>query len=121
MNIRKNRILTLLVTISMILAILVVIPSVGAASTCTCTSDTPGYIGANSSKISIIKMAIQTDDIWQSGVYVERVKVNFSGSGFSTSDLAGLADDETSGVQLWRDYNDNGVFDGSPSDGRCGP
>ncbi|MGN0866325.1 MAG: LamG-like jellyroll fold domain-containing protein [Oligosphaeraceae bacterium] len=73
-------------------------------------AESPDYATATSAMSAIIGL-----DIANSGapdVTLSSVRVNFSNvSGWVTSDFCSLSKDETSGVQLWRDMDGNGIFD----------
>lgn len=72
-------------------------------------ADSPAFATEESAMSAIIGL-----DIANSGapdVILSSVRVNFNNvGGWVTSDFCALAKDKTSGVQLWRDMDGNGVF-----------
>ena len=114
-NKNRNRFLTLLVTISLVLTMIVIIPSVSAASA-TGVDVAPSYIIDSSGLTAVIRLDITTLNSQPEDL--KKVNLSFSGSGFETTDLAQPADDASSGVSIHLDDGD-GVWEGSPPDGRC--
>ncbi len=105
MNIKpKNKILTLLITIILILAMLVVFPSVSAEKTCSCSDISPNYIDSSSSSTAIMKLSVQSDE---TGVFLDKVFINFTGATFSTNDFLPINKENgtNSGVTIWMDHN----------------
>ena len=73
-------------------------------------AESPDFATATSAMSAIIGL-----DIANSGapdVTLSSVRVNFNNvSGWVTTDFCALSKDQTSGVQLWRDMDGNGIFD----------
>ena len=114
MNIKyRNKIITLLIAILLILGIIVYIPTISAADA-NGTDIAPSYISTNSSATAMIKLDTSTS----AGDELKKVNLSFTGSGFATSDLKALSNDATSGVSIFLDDGDDS-WEGSPDDGQC--
>jgi hypothetical protein len=115
----KKSILALFIVLSMIIVMptVVFISRALGGGTAYCSDISPTYINASSDHIELFKIAAQTNYIDGAGAYLDKVYVNFSGAGFSTSDLNPLIDGETAGVSIWVDSdnpNGDGVFNSVP-------
>src|SRR3989338_2481903 len=86
--------------------------NVRAASTVTVThgqinSSFPGVpVPASSPAIAILKISVTAS---QDAQMLTSATVNFSGTGFATTDLLAIATDATSGVALYTDHASSGV------------
>jgi hypothetical protein len=112
---RKKSILALFIILSLIITMpaTVLISRASGGGTAYSSDLSPSYINASSDHIELFKIAAQTNYVAGAGAYLDKVYVNFSGAGFTTSDLNPLIDGDTAGVSIWVDAdnpNGDGVF-----------
>ncbi len=103
----KKSILTLVISAVFISSMLFAAISVRAVNA-TGSDIAPDFIKASSASTAMIKLVTDTGT---ENSHMSQLNLSFTGAGFATTDLAGLAVDATSGISVWNDSGTSGTFD----------
>jgi hypothetical protein len=112
---REKSLFALFLIISLLLTIpaAVLISRATGGGTAYCSDLAPPYINASSTHVELFQINAQTNYVAGAGAYLDRIYVNFSGTGFTTSDFNPLIDGDTAGLSIWIDADNpsgDGVF-----------